>query len=97
MNTEMRDYLSTLSRRKFFLVSLLTTFLGIAIIVLGGAILVIGQSDILYGIMFLCGCIMMIMNGYKARQTGNKAVWIFYAAAAILGLLAVGCAISFQH
>lgn len=94
MNTEIRDYIRELSKKEFFWVNFINMILGAAVILLGIIGIIEELTFVAYASMFLSGSIMMLLNFYKARKTGNKNVWMFLAGAIVFGAMSVWFLIS---
>ena len=82
MNTEILDYLKTLAKREFFLVSVADLFFSIMIILCSIISLTMGATTLLYTIMFACATAILALNSYKCFKRGSKNGWVF----AIIGL-----------
>lgn len=94
MNTEIRDYIRELSKKEFFWANFINMILGAAVILLGIIGIIEELTFVAYASMFLSGFIMMLLNFYKARKTGNKNVWMFLAGAIVFGAMSVWFLIS---
>ncbi len=77
MNTEILDYLKTLAKREFFLVSVTDLFLSLMIIFCSIISLTMGATDLLYTIMFACATLILALNSYKCFKRGSKNGWVF--------------------
>ncbi len=77
MNTEIIDYIKTLMKREFFLVSVADLFFSITIIVCGVISLRTGSTTLLYTIMFTCATALCGFNSYKCFRRGSKNGWVF--------------------
>ena len=77
MNTEIIDYLKTLSKREFFYASLADLVFSITIIICGVISLRTGASTLLYTIMFACATALLGFNSYKCFRRGSKNGWVF--------------------
>ena len=82
MNTEIIDYLKTLSKREFFFVSLSNLIFSLTIIVCGVISLRAGATTLLYTIMFACATAIMWLNSYKCFKRESKNGIVF----AVIGL-----------
>ena len=87
MNTELIDYLKTLAKREFFLISVADLFFSIMIIISSIVSLRTGGTVILYTIMFACATAILGLNSYKCFKRGSKNAWVF--AVFCLGFAAV--------
>ena len=87
MNTELIDYLKTLAKREFFLISVADLFFSIMIIISSIVSLRTGGTVILYTIMFACATAILGLNSYKCFKRGSKNGWVF--AVFCLGFAAV--------
>ena len=90
MNTELIEYIKTLSKREFFYVSVANLILSITIIVCGTISLLTGASTLLYSVMFACATAILGLNSYKCFGRGSKNGWVFavmgVAFAAVTGI-----------
>ena len=90
MNTEIIDYIRTLSKKEFFFVSLADLVLSVTILICGFISLRYGASTLLYMIMFACATALLAFNSYKCFKRGSKNGWVFavlcVAFAAITGI-----------
>ena len=82
MNTELIDYLKTLAKREFFLISVADLFFSTVIIICGVISLRTGATTLLYTIMFACATALLALNSYKCFRRGSKNGWVF----AVLGV-----------
>lgn len=80
MNTEIIDYLKTLSKKEFFFVNIADMFLSVIIIVCGVISLRTGANTLLYTIMFGCATGLLGLNCYKCFKRGSKNGWVFAVA-----------------
>lgn len=87
MNTELFDYLKTLAKREFFLISVADMFFSIMILICGTISLTMGATSLLYSIMFACATCILGLNSYKCLKRGSKNGWVFAVLA--LAFLAV--------
>ena len=77
MNTELFDYLKTLSKTEYFYVTVTNMLCSIVIIVCGVITLTTGAGTLLYTIMFACATILLGLNSYKCFKRGSKNGWVF--------------------
>lgn len=77
MNTEIIDYLKTLAKKEFFIVSLADLVFSLTIIVCGVISLRTGATTLLYTIMFACATALLGFNSYKCFKRGSKNGWVF--------------------
>ncbi len=91
MNTELFDYLKTLSKREFFYVSLADVVFSMIIIVCGIISLRTGATILLYAIMFASATAMLVANSYKGLKSGSKNGWVFAILAAAFAALTGIC------
>lgn len=77
MNTELVDYIKTLSKKEFFLVSLIDMVLSIIVIVCGIISMRTGANTLLYTIMFACATVLLGLNAYKCFKRGSKNGIVF--------------------
>ncbi len=82
MNTELFDYLKTLAKREFFMVSLADMIFSLTIIICSIISLSFGSSALLYTIMFACATAILGFNSYKCFKRGSKNRWVFAVLAA---------------
>ena len=82
MNTELIDYIKTLTKREFFYVSLADLVFSTVIIVCGIISLNTGATTLLYTIMFASATALLGFNSYKGFKKGSKNGWVF----AVIGL-----------
>ena len=82
MNTELIDYLKTLTKREFFFVSLADIVFSTIIIICGIISLRTGATTLLYTIMFACATTLLGFNSYRCFKRGSKNGWVF----AIIGV-----------
>ena len=83
MNTEILDYLKTLAKREFFLVSVADLFFSIMIILCSIISLTMGATTLLYTIMFACATAILALNSYKCFKRGSKNGWVFAVLCAL--------------
>ena len=90
MNTELFDYLKTLAKREFFLISVADLFFSVMIIICSVISLRTGATVLLYTIMFSCATAILGLNSYKCFKRGSKNGWVFavfgVAFAAVTGI-----------
>ena len=79
MNTELFDYLKSLSKTEFFLVSVADLVFSTIIIICGIISLSTGATILLYTIMFACATLLLGFNSYKCFKRGSKNGWVFAA------------------
>lgn len=97
MNTEIIDYLKTLARREFFMISVADLFFSIAIIVSGVISLTTGATPLLYTVMFACAGAILALNSYKCFKRRSKNGPVF-AVLALLFVAVTGiCLYSLMH
>lgn len=77
MNTELVDYIKTLSKKEFFFVSLIDMILSIVVIVCGIISIRTGANTLLYTIMFACATVLLALNAYKCFKRGSKNGMVF--------------------
>lgn len=77
MNTEIIDYIKTLAKKEFFLVSVADLFFSLTIIVCGVISLRTGSTTLLYTIMFTCATALLGFNSYKCFKRGSKNGVVF--------------------
>ncbi len=77
MNTEIIDYIRTLTKREFFYVSLADLVFSLVIIICGIISLRTGATTLLYTIMFACASALLGFNSYKGIRRGSKNGWVF--------------------
>ncbi len=82
MNTELIEYLKTLTKEEFFFVSVADMIFSIVIIICGAISLATGATTFLYTIMFACATALLGFNSYKCFKRGSKNGWVF----AVLGV-----------
>jgi len=83
MNTEIFDYLKTLSKKEFFLINAANSCLGIVILVAGIISFRQGATMLLYAVMFISATLMLGLNSYKCFKRKSKNGWVF----AIIGIV----------
>lgn len=97
MNTEIFDYLKTLSKKEYFYINFFNSIFGIIIIVSAIIFFRQGASMLQYAIMFGSATMMLGLNSYKCFKRKSKNGWVFLIMClvflAITGL-AVYCTIT---
>ena len=83
MNTELIEYLRTLTKEEFFFVSVADMIFSVVIIICGAISLATGATTLLYTIMFACATALLGLNSYKCFKRGSKNGWVF----AVLGVV----------
>lgn len=91
MNTEIIDYLKTLSKKEFFFVNLADLLFSAVIIVCGVISLNTGASTLLYSIMFACATTLLGLNCYKCFKRGSKNGWVFAALTVVFATITGIC------
>ncbi len=83
MNTELFDYIKSLSKTEFFFVSLADLVFSTVIIICGIISLSTGATMLLYLIMFACATALLGFNSYKCfkRKSKNGIVFAFLSTA----------------
>ena len=77
MNTEIIDYIRSLSKKEFFYVSVADLIFSITILVCGFIAFQYGSSLYTHMIMFGCATALMGCNSYKCFKRGSKNGWVF--------------------
>ena len=77
MNTEIFDYLKTLAKKEFFIVSLADVFFSLVIIICGLISLSTGATTLLYTLMFASATALLGFNSYRCFKRGSKNGWAF--------------------
>ena len=91
MNTEVIDYLKTLSKKEFFFVNLADMLFSVVIIVCGVISLRTGANTLLYTIMFGCATGLLALNCYKCFKRGSKNGWVFAVATLLFATITAIC------
>lgn len=86
MNTEIFDYLKTLSKKDFFFVNFTNVLLSAVIIIAAIVSLNSGATILIYAIMFGSSTLMLALNSYKCFKRKSKNGWAF---AVLAGAFAV--------
>ena len=91
MNTELLDYLKSLSKTEFFFVSVADLLFSTIIIICGFISLSTGASMLLYTIMFACATALLGCNSYKCFKRGSKNGWVFAAVGVAFAAITCLC------
>ncbi len=91
MNTEIIDYLKTLAKKEFFLISVADLVFSTVIIICGIISLRTGASTLLYMIMFACATILLGLNSFKCFKRGSKNGWVFAVLSLAFAALTAIC------
>ncbi|MCR5301256.1 MAG: hypothetical protein K6E49_02320 [Lachnospiraceae bacterium] len=91
MNTELFDYIRTLAKREFFLLSVANMVFSVTIIVCGFISLRHGASTLMYMIMFSCATAMLGLNSFKCFKRGSKNGWVFAFLAVVFAVVTGIC------
>ena len=91
MNTEIFDYLKTLAKKEFFIVSLADVFFSLVILICGTISLTMGATTLLYTIMFACATAILGLNSYKCFRRGSKNGWAFAILAVMFAAITGIC------
>lgn len=91
MNTELIDYLKTLSKREFFIISVVDMIFSLVIIICGCISLYSGANTLLYTIMFSCATTLLACNSYKCFKRGSKNGWVFAALGVVFAAITGIC------
>ena len=91
MNTEIIDYIKTLSKKEFFYVSLANLIFSLTILVCGFISLsgMSGNEKILQVIMFACATALLALNSYKCFKRGSRNGWIFAILSVVFAVITV--------
>ena len=91
MNTEIIDYIKTLSKKEFFYVSLANLVFSITILVCGVISLsgMSGNDKVLQVIMFSCATALLALNSYKCFKRGSKNGIIFAILSVVFAAITV--------
>ncbi len=93
MNTEIIDYIKTLSKKEFFYVSLANLVFSLTILICGGLSLagVFADEKIPQIIMFGCATALLALNSYKCFKRGSKNGFVFAILSVVFAAVTVIC------
>ncbi|MBO4265634.1 MAG: hypothetical protein J5910_00415 [Lachnospiraceae bacterium] len=91
MNTEIFDYIRTLARKEFFIVSLADVFFSLVIIICGLISLSTGATTLLYTLMFASATALLGFNSYRCFKRGSRNGWAFAILAVMFAAITGIC------
>lgn len=87
MNTEIFDYLKTLSKKEFFFVNFSNVVLSLVIIISAIITLNSGATIMIYAIMFGSSTLLLTLNSYKCFKRKSKNGWVFAVLAVAFAVI----------